>query len=86
VYRVFSGIGCRGNGVGRWYVLNTLMLGYVLCGGMAALCAYMYIYYWGGASNFQYVLILMDSCRIVLVVHVFNTHRLFYCSILKCIL
>jgi hypothetical protein len=64
VYGAFSGIGSRGNGVVRWYILNTIVLRYVLCGGIDVLYAYMYISYVGGrsASNFQYILVLMASC------------------------
>jgi hypothetical protein len=43
-------------GVGRWYMLNTIVLGYVLCGNVGVLYAYMYISFWrAGASNVQYI-------------------------------
>jgi hypothetical protein len=37
-------------------MLNTIVLGYVLCRGVCVLCVYMYISYgWRGASNLMTV-------------------------------
>jgi hypothetical protein len=56
VYGAFTGTGSRGTGVGRWYVLNIIALGYVQYGDVGVLYAYMYMSLRGrGASNFQYI-------------------------------
>jgi hypothetical protein len=60
---VFSGVGSMGNVVGRWYVLNTTVLGYALFGDMGVLYAYMYISLGGGVLRMSSIyLVLMDSC------------------------
>jgi hypothetical protein len=67
VYRVFSGIGCRGNEKGRWCVLNTVVQVYVLCEEVGVfLCVYLYSF--GGAvlrkSNMYSKLLLLSALNI----------------------
>jgi hypothetical protein len=46
----------KGNGEGRWYMLSDILVGYVLCGNVGFLYAYMYMSLGGwSVSNFQYI-------------------------------